>query len=31
MRMIAPQEPWTFAVHHYWGSWLEEERRRVPA
>jgi hypothetical protein len=23
--------PWTFAVHHYWGSWLEESRRRVPA
>jgi hypothetical protein len=23
--------PWTFAVHHYWGSWLEPARRRVPA
>lgn len=23
--------PWTFARHHYWGSWLPEERRRVPA
>lgn len=22
--------PWTFALHHYWGSWLEPERRRVP-
>jgi mannosyltransferase OCH1-like enzyme len=25
------QHPWTFALHAYWGSWLEEERRRVPA
>jgi hypothetical protein len=24
-------DPWTFAVHHYWGSWLEPARRRVPA
>ena len=23
--------PWCFAIHHYWGSWLEESRRRVPA
>jgi hypothetical protein len=23
--------PWTFALHHYWGSWLPAERRRVPA
>jgi hypothetical protein len=27
----AGHPPWTFAVHHYWGSWLEESRRRVPA
>lgn len=23
--------PWTFALHHYWGSWLPEGHRRVPA
>ena len=31
VRMTEPAMPWTFARHHYWGSWLEEERRRVPA
>lgn len=31
-KMIAQKPaPWTFARHHYWGSWLEPERRRVPA
>jgi hypothetical protein len=29
--MDGPAAPWTFARHHYWGSWLPEERRRVPA
>jgi len=24
-------KPWTFGVHWYFGSWLPEERRRVPA
>lgn len=23
--------PWAFVLHHYWGSWLAEGRRRVPA
>lgn len=22
--------PWAFGLHHYWGSWLEPARRRVP-
>jgi hypothetical protein len=30
-RMTEEPLPWTFARHHYWGSWLEESRRRVPA
>lgn len=25
------QHPWTFALHWYYGSWLEPERQRVPA
>lgn len=25
------RHPWAFALHHYWGSWLDEKRRRVPA
>ena len=28
---FAKTQPWAFVVHHWWGSWLEEERRRVPA
>lgn len=30
-KMTEPPGPWTFARHHYWGSWLPEERRKVPA
>jgi hypothetical protein len=30
-KMSAPASPWEFARHHYWGSWLPEERRKVPA
>jgi hypothetical protein len=30
-KMLAPAPPWSFARHHYWGSWLPEERRKVPA
>ncbi|HXJ64365.1 MAG TPA: glycosyltransferase [Actinomycetota bacterium] len=30
-RMLAPAPPWSFARHHYWGSWLPKERQRVPA
>ena len=26
-----PPAPWEFARHHYWGSWLPEDRRKVPA
>lgn len=29
--MRQPPGPWEYARHHYWGSWLPEERRRVPA
>ena len=29
-KMGLPPSPWTFARHHYWGSWLPPERRRVP-
>ena len=29
-RMAEKPLPWTFVRHHYWGSWLPEERRRVP-
>jgi hypothetical protein len=25
-----PPAPWEFARHHYWGSWLPPERRKVP-
>jgi hypothetical protein len=28
--MVAPAPPWAFVRHAYWGSWLEESRRRVP-
>lgn len=30
-KMRAPARPWEFARHHYWGSWLPEDRRKVPA
>jgi hypothetical protein len=30
-KMLAKPAPWEFARHHYWGSWLPEGRRRVPA
>lgn len=30
-KMTEKPSPWTFARHHYWGSWLPEERRRIPA
>jgi mannosyltransferase OCH1-like enzyme len=30
-KMLMPASPWTFARHHYWGSWLPEARRKVPA
>lgn len=30
-KMRAAPPPWAFARHHYWGSWLPEERRRIPA
>jgi hypothetical protein len=30
-KMERAPAPWTLARHHYWGSWLPEERRRVPA
>ena len=30
-KMQAKPAPWVFARHHYWGSWLPEERRKVPA
>jgi hypothetical protein len=31
VKMQGKPAPWTFVRHHYWGSWLPEERRRVPA
>jgi mannosyltransferase OCH1-like enzyme len=31
VKMFQPPSPWEYARHHYWGSWLPEERRRVPA
>jgi hypothetical protein len=30
-KMKAAPPPWSFVRHHYWGSWLEESRQRVPA
>lgn len=31
LRMQSKPAPWEYVRHHYWGSWLPEERRRVPA
>jgi GT2 family glycosyltransferase len=30
-KMLAKPSPWEYARHMYWGSWLPEARRRVPA
>lgn len=30
VKMQGHPPPWAFVRHHYWGSWLPEDRRRVP-